>query len=139
MKAQFELHKHVRDEAATHFDSALRVIPVADEMLQRHFQAQLMERWLVLEKGLDAMQSLATRSLSTSTGSLDEKLCSLERELTELATLLTDMHGVIKTEEELQLYIERLQVNNCIGPLLCLYVYHSYFTSLFVLVEFPFK
>uniref|UniRef100_A0A1B6E5A8 KASH domain-containing protein n=2 Tax=Clastoptera arizonana TaxID=38151 RepID=A0A1B6E5A8_9HEMI len=110
LKAQFELHKHVRDEATNHFDSALRVIPVADEMLQRHFHAQLMEKWLALEKNLDAMQAAATKNVSTSSGSLDDKLCCLERELTELATLLTDMHGVMKTEEELHLYIERLQV-----------------------------
>lgn len=110
MKAQFELHKHVRNEAATHFDSALRVIPVADEMLQRQFQAQLTEQWQAVEKSLDAMQAAAARSVSGSSSSLDEKLTNLERELTELAALLADMHGVIKTEEELQLYIERLQV-----------------------------
>lgn len=61
------------------------------------------------------MQSVALENVSSSSGSVEDKLGRLERELTELATLLADMHGVIKTEEELQLYIERLQVEWRVG------------------------
>lgn len=69
-------------------------------------------RWKALESRLDGMQLVALESLSLSNDSLEDKLGRLERELVELATLLADMHGVIKTEEELHLYIERLQVRS---------------------------
>lgn len=67
-------------------------------------------RWKALETRLENLQHEAQESLIASGGSLEDKLSRLERELTELTALLADMHGVIKTEEELQLYIERLQV-----------------------------
>lgn len=47
LKAQFELHKHIRDEAAAHMETALGVIPVADENTQRQLQAQLMQKYAV--------------------------------------------------------------------------------------------
>lgn len=68
-------------------------------------------RWKALESRLENLQLEAQESLSASGGSLEDKLSRLERELTELTALLADMHGVIKTEEELQLYIERIQVS----------------------------
>lgn len=65
-----------------------------------------------METRLDGMQLVALESLSKSNDSLEDKLGRLERELVELATLLKDMHGVMKTEDELHLYIERLQVSS---------------------------
>ncbi|XP_039285326.1 mucin-17 [Nilaparvata lugens] len=111
LKAQFELHNHIRNEASEHFDTSLRIVTVADENLQRQFHTQLQDRWQKLATSIAQMQNTATSSYNVGQEvSLDNKLSLLERELKELATILSDMHGVMKTEEELQLYIERLQV-----------------------------
>lgn len=111
MKAQFEVHNLTRGEAGAQLDQALHVLPVADEMLQRQFYGQLEERWRNIASQIAAIQASLQRSLSLQDCPVAEKVCLLEKELKDIHTSMTDMHGIIKTEEDLLLYIERLQVN----------------------------
>lgn len=110
MKAQFEVHNLTRSEAATQLDQALNILPVADEMLQRQFHGQLEDRWRNIASQISSIQASLQRSLSLHEGPVIEKLPLLEKELKEIRNSMNDMHGIIKTEEDLLLYIERLQV-----------------------------
>lgn len=110
MKAQYEVHNNMRKEAHKHFEQALRVIPLEDEMLQRQFRGELQNRWTEVSKRISEIQEDVTRSISSEEMSSDEKLKLLERELNELRMTISGFHGVLKTEEELDLYIERLTV-----------------------------
>lgn len=56
------------------------------------------------------IQEEVTRDISSEEISSNEKLKLLERELNELRMTIDGFHGVLKTEEELDLYIERLTV-----------------------------
>jgi nesprin-1 len=110
MKAQFEVHNLSRGEAGAQLNQALHVLPVADEDLQRQFYAQLEDRWRNIASQIASIQATLRRSLSLQDGSVEDKLPILEKELKDIQNSMNDMHGIIKTEEDLLLYIERLQV-----------------------------
>lgn len=44
LKAQFEVHNHLREESGNHFENAVRVLPIADEIIQRQFHGQIEDR-----------------------------------------------------------------------------------------------
>lgn len=100
----------MRKEAYGYFEQALRVIPLADEMLQRQFRGELQNRWKQVSEKINEIQKDVTRSISSEEISSNEKLKLLERELNELRMTINSFHGVLKTEEELDLYVERLTV-----------------------------
>jgi len=110
LKAQYELHNNIRNEAGTTFESAMRIIPVADEMLQRQFYGQLEDRWRGVEDKINRIQTSIIHSLSSQEVPFSDKLSLLEQELQEVKATISDIRGVIKSEEELNLYIKRLQV-----------------------------
>lgn len=110
LKAQYEVHSNMRNEAYNHFEQALRVIPLADEILQRQLQGELQNRWKEVSEKISEIQRDVTRSISSGEISSNEKLKLLERELNELRMTINSFHGVLKTEEELDLYVERLTV-----------------------------
>ena len=63
-----------------------------------------------MECEIKSIQESAVADLSSQDVSTNEKLKLLEKELNELNDTVDDLHGIIKTDEELNLYIERIQV-----------------------------
>ncbi|XP_076391990.1 muscle-specific protein 300 kDa-like isoform X2 [Megachile rotundata] len=110
LKAQYEVHNNMREEANNSFEQALRIIPLSDEMLQRQFHREVQDRWDDVSHRINEIQEQVTRNISSEDISSNEKLKLLERELNELRMTIDGFHGVLKTEEELDLYIERLTV-----------------------------
>ena len=88
----------------------MRIIPVADEMLQRQLHAHLLDKWNSLTEKMNDITQMVQESTSSDQVPANEKLNLLERELHELQCIIDSFHGVIKTEEELELYVERLSV-----------------------------
>ncbi|CAK9831289.1 Muscle-specific protein 300 kDa [Anthophora retusa] len=110
LKAQYEVHNNIREEATNNFEQALRIIPLSDEMLQRQFHREVQDRWNDVTQQIRNIQEQVTRNISSEEISSNEKLKLLERELNELRMTIDGFHGVLKTGEELDLYIERLTV-----------------------------
>lgn len=110
LKAQYEVNNNMRDEADNCFEQALRIIPLSDEILQRQFHYELQDRWNEISNKISEIQMDVTRSISSGEISSNEKLKLLEKELNELRTTINSFYGVLKTKEELDLYIERLTV-----------------------------
>lgn len=79
-------------------------------MARRAAHSALDDRWRKVVARAEAIQEALTSDLKAQDVPVGNKLRLLERELEELRAALDDMHGVIKTQEELCLYVERLQV-----------------------------
>lgn len=110
LKAQYEVHNSIRTEAGNTFEQAMNMVPVADEMLQRQFRAELQDRWQNVTTRINDINKALIENISAPDIPVNEKLIILEAELHELKVIVEDLHGIIKSEEELSLYIERLQV-----------------------------
>lgn len=100
----------MRNEADNCFEQALRIIPLSDEILQRQFYYELQDRWNEISNKINEIQMDVTRSISSEEISSNEKLKLFEKELNELRMTINSFYGVLKTKEELDLYIERLTV-----------------------------
>ena len=110
LKAQYEVYNNMRNEANNCFEQALRIVPLSDEMLQRQFRGQLQERWNEMTERINEIQTAVRNNISSEDVPPNEKLNLLERELNELRITIEGFHGVLKTEEELELYVERLSI-----------------------------
>lgn len=110
VKVHYEVHNNIRTTVSHKLEQALQILPLADETLQRQFHAQLEERWKSLTEKINSIQSSIVNSIAAQDMSIDDKLTMLERELKEVQLNITQAKGVIKNEDELNLYIERMQV-----------------------------
>ncbi|KAJ9589800.1 hypothetical protein L9F63_027940 [Diploptera punctata] len=110
LKAQYEVHNNIHNEAVTTFESAIKIIPVADEVVQRQLNAELEKRWKEVANRIHGIQDSLMQNISAQDVPLNNKLSALEKELQEIKSTLDDIHDVIKYEDDLDLYIERLQV-----------------------------
>lgn len=110
LKAQHEVYNNTRYETASNFEKSMIIIPVADEMLQRKFFGELQDHWQNVSAQINSYQTAITDNISSSDIPVNDKLALLEKELEELKICIENLHGVIKNEEELNLYIERLQL-----------------------------
>ncbi|CAB3238768.1 unnamed protein product [Arctia plantaginis] len=110
LKAQHEVYNNLKNESAVQFEKALEILPVSDEMVQRQFFSKIEDKWSELASKISNIHSTAIQNISDRDVSSGEKLNILEEELRELRSAVEGLKGVIKSEDELNLYIERLQV-----------------------------
>lgn len=110
LKAQQEVHNGVRLSATNHLEKSMQVVPVADEMVQRKFHLDLQNQWQRVTDNINAIQNTILETISAPDVPVNEKLAILEQELLELKSIVESLQGIIKTEEELNLYVERLQI-----------------------------
>ncbi|KRT83291.1 hypothetical protein AMK59_3688, partial [Oryctes borbonicus] len=109
LKAQTEVHNNIRLEATNTLEKSLQVVPVQDEMVQRKFHADLLDQWQKFTDRINSVQNAVIENISAPDAPINQKFNILEQELLELSAMLDSLQGIIKTEEELNLYIERLQ------------------------------
>lgn len=88
----------------------MQVVPVADEMDQRKFHSDLQNQWQKVSDNINSIQNAIIETISASDVPINEKLSILEQELLELKSVVENLQGIIKNEEELHLYVERLQI-----------------------------
>lgn len=112
IRVHYEVNAKVRKQIANLLEKSIEILPIRDELLQRQFHQQLNERWINITKKIELVQNLIVSNLFDETIPIDEKLDILRCELNEVQLLTTSMKGVIKNEDELNIYIERMQVLN---------------------------
>lgn len=110
LKAQHEVHNGVRLNATNHLEKSMQVVPVADEMVQRKFHTDTQHHWQRITESINSIQNAILETISAPDVPLNEKLAILEQELLELKVIVESLHGIIKNEEELNLYVGRLQI-----------------------------
>ncbi|XP_045447348.1 titin-like isoform X2 [Melitaea cinxia] len=110
LKAQHEVHNNLKNELGVQFEKALEILPISDEMVQRQFFSKIEDKWRDLSSRIHHIHSSAIKNISDRDVPSSEKLNILEDEMRELRAMLDALKGVIKSEDELNLYIERLQV-----------------------------
>lgn len=112
IKAHYEMHNNIRNDLANQFEKAVEILPIADVVLQRQFHGQLESRWYAVSKKINDIQNAIVNSLSDQELPINDKLKLFKRELEEIQFTITSNKSIIKNEEELSLYIERMQVLN---------------------------
>ena len=85
---------------------------MTDEILQREFWARLHQKWESIDGRINEIFDKIMSNMSDVNTPDADKLSILEQELIELNHNLNFTKGVIKNQNELQLYIERLQIVN---------------------------
>ena len=91
-------------------DKSFQIFPVADEMVQRQFHGDMQYRWDLMTQKVNQISEEVKNSVTSDELPWNERLDILDRELNELRSSLNSFHGVLKTEEELELYVQRLSV-----------------------------
>lgn len=100
----------MRINAGNQLDRSMQIVPVADENVQRQFHSVLQQQWGKVSAKIGEIQNAIMESISASDVPTNEKLTILEQELQELKSSIDQLGGVIKNEDELDLYVERLQI-----------------------------
>lgn len=112
IKAQFELHSSIKSDARNNFEHSFQILPVTDEIMQREFWARMHQKWELVNGRINEIFDDIMSNMSDANTPDEDKLSILEQELIELNNNLNNTKGVIKNQNELQLYIERLQILN---------------------------
>lgn len=110
LKAQHEVHTATKQNASNALEKALQIVPISDEMVQRKFHSELNTQWQKVSKKISEIESSILETLSAPNIPVNEKLVLLEQELQDLKVDIDNLKGVLKTDEELRLYVERLQI-----------------------------
>ncbi|XP_024081434.1 titin-like [Cimex lectularius] len=111
LKAEYEVFKPLYNECGNNFEKAMNALPVSDEMQLRKNMTDLNNDWGRTEKLFGELEELVSSSFVLPTGSSPtERLNMMESRLKEMENALLNMHGVIKTDDHLQLCIGKLQV-----------------------------
>uniref|UniRef100_A0A182SA97 KASH domain-containing protein n=1 Tax=Anopheles maculatus TaxID=74869 RepID=A0A182SA97_9DIPT len=110
IKAQYEvLNNKVYKTACDTFGEALRTITVTDEKLQRQLHSQLLDDWSAVSSRIDDIQHSIADSMKTKGTPPGDKLAFIEQELQEIAREFDSSKAVLKSQEDLYAYIERIQ------------------------------
>ncbi|KAF6210750.1 hypothetical protein GE061_013860 [Apolygus lucorum] len=111
LKGEYEYYKQLLVEINTKFELAVSTLPVSDEVPQRDAMAQLTERWNNIEKlMLDAETELYSSLQPRADTPRPEQILILEKRVEEIETAFGAMHGVISSDDQLQLYLGKVQV-----------------------------
>lgn len=114
IRVHYGVYNKIRKQITNSLEHSIEILPIRDELLQRQFHQQLEERWANLTKKIESIQNTIVNSLSDVP--TEEKLDVVRKELNEIQMLMTSAKTVIKNEDELNVYIERMQVlNNRLG------------------------
>ncbi|XP_026681899.1 uncharacterized protein LOC103512693 isoform X1 [Diaphorina citri] len=101
LKAQIEFYNTLLDRSRDNFENAMRVFPVSDEVLQRQLYGQLEDRW-------NKLVSCVTEQNPSFDGNVD--FTQFEYELDQLQTMFANPRAIIRTEEDLCIFIQTLRV-----------------------------
>lgn len=112
IRVHYEVNNKVRKQIGNSLEKAIEILPVRDELLQRQFHQQLEERWANITRKIETIQNTIVTTLFDQNIPIDEKLDILRRELNEVELLTSSVKTIIKNEEELNVYIERMQILN---------------------------
>lgn len=112
IRVHYEVNNKMRKQISNALDRSIEILPIRDELLQRQFHQQLEERWKNITKKIEAIQAKIVSNLYDQNIPIDEKLEIIRRELREIELLANSMKTVIKNEDELNVYIERMQLLN---------------------------
>lgn len=112
IRVHYEVNNKMRKNIQNALDRSIEILPVRDELLQRQFHQQLEERWVNITKKIESIQDKIVSNLYDQDIPIDEKLEIIRRELREIELLANSMKSVIKNEDELNVYIERMQILN---------------------------
>lgn len=112
IRVHHKVNDNIRKQIGQYLERSIEIIPIRDELLQRQFHQQLEERWENLTKKIELVQNTIVDNLFDQDKSIDEKLEVVRKELDEVEMLTSSIKTVIKNEEELNVYIERMEVFN---------------------------
>lgn len=112
IRVHYEVNNNLRKEIGDTLERSIEILPFRDELMQRQFHRQLEDRWANVSRKIDFIQNAIINGLSAQDMPINEKLELLRRELDELQIAVTSTKSVIKNEEELNIYIERMQLLN---------------------------
>ncbi|KAJ9579103.1 hypothetical protein L9F63_024794, partial [Diploptera punctata] len=110
LKAQYEVHNNIHNEAVTTFESAIKIIPVADEVVQRQLNAELEKRWKeVANHDLDLyIERLQSKLIARCEWSIEH---TEEYARSEVVQRLSDLISKAKARE--QRIREIRNIKNC--------------------------
>lgn len=112
IRVHYEVNNKARKEIGNSLERSIEILPIRDELLQRQFHQQLEERWKNITKKIEFIQNSIVSNMFDQDIPIQEKLVILREELNEVQLLTTSIKTVIKNEEELNVYLERMEILN---------------------------